>query len=161
MNGVILTLETRKQELENIFNSLAPISKFTGTTLKYNNNFEPVFTLPYNSNLNHAFGGIHGGIISYLLDSTAWFAVAIHFPSGTMMNTADLTVHFLKPVIQKKLKCIGKLIKKGKGTSVSRAELYDEENHLVAIATATIVSFGSDYKFENYQEKMIQINSKM
>lgn len=151
----------RKEELENIFNNEAPISKLTKTKLKFNDNLEPVFTLPYNPELNHGYGGIHGGILCYLLDNALWFSVAIHFPIGTMMNTCDLTVHLLKPVVQKNLYCIGKLIKKGKGTSISKAEIYDDNNNLIAIATGTIISFSDSYKIENYKEKMIKMNSKL
>lgn len=78
-----------------------------------------------------------------------------------MMNTADLTVHFLKPAVNTDLRCIGRVLKNGNGTCVAQAELYDQKDNLIAVGIATLVVFGGTYNPTNYQEKMLKVGSRL
>jgi acyl-CoA thioesterase len=92
----------------------------------------------------------------------AWFAIAVLKGKGTMLTTADLTVHYLKPAVNTDLTCIGKVMKNSKGTCVGQAELHDERGNLIAVGIATLVVFGESYNEQNYLEKMaIKVGSKL
>jgi uncharacterized protein (TIGR00369 family) len=66
----------RLNDLLAMFNQRAPIAHIFGMRLSFNQQREAIVDLPYNPALNHAQGGIHGGICATLLDSAGWFAAA-------------------------------------------------------------------------------------
>ena len=136
--------------LEHVYNNIAPVKRNTKTFLKFNENKEPIFYLPQytnfynyfyisNPNLDHAYGSLHGGMISYLLDCACWFVCALKKPlKTTILTTASLNVNFLLGLSKKDCYCIGKLEKEGKNIMFSKAYLYDEDDKLIATATAII-----------------------
>ncbi|HKZ51822.1 MAG TPA: PaaI family thioesterase [Candidatus Acidoferrales bacterium] len=68
--------QRRRDELLHLFNHTAPIARTFGMKLSYTDEGNAVIELPYNPALDHALGGIHGGIYATLLDSAGWFTAA-------------------------------------------------------------------------------------
>ena len=56
----------------------APIVQTFGMTLKYNEQDEAVWTLPFNENVTNGMT-IHGGAIATMMDSAGWFTIAQYF----------------------------------------------------------------------------------
>jgi uncharacterized protein (TIGR00369 family) len=81
-------------------------------------------------------GGVHGGVISTLLDTAAACAVHSTLAPGELYTSLDLTVKFLRPVTVDSgvLTCEGTVIQRG-------AQLTDERGKLVAHATSTCMVF--------------------
>ena len=84
-------------------------------------------------------GGVHGGVISTLLDTAAACAVHTTLAVGELYTSVDLTVKFLRPVTVQSglLTCEGTVIQRGRRTALAQAQLSDESGRLVAHATST------------------------
>jgi len=84
-------------------------------------------------------GGVHGGVISTLLDTAAGCAVHTTLAVGELYTTVDLTVKFLRPVTVDSglLTCEGTIIQRGRRTALAQAQLTDGAGKLVAHATST------------------------
>lgn len=84
-------------------------------------------------------GGVHGGVISTLLDTAAACAVHSTLEMGELYTSMDLTVKFLKPVTVGSglLTCEGTVLQRGRRTALAQAQLTDERGKLLAHATST------------------------
>lgn len=129
----------RIEELQQMFNHKAPIVRTFGMKLSYTPEGNAVVELPYNPALDHALGGIHGGIYATLLDSAGWFTAAAAHEESCWVATSEMSLHLLAPVEQTSLRAVGRLLKRGKRQDVAEAHLYDGQERLVAHATGTFV----------------------
>ena len=84
-------------------------------------------------------GGVHGGVISTLLDTAAACAVHSTLAAGEIYTSLDLTVKFLRPVTVDSglLTCEGTVLQRGRRTALAQAQLSDERGKLVAHATSS------------------------
>lgn len=131
----------RKSLLERyvrLFNG-APIARFFGMRLVYTPQGNAVFTLPYNPRLDHALGGIHGGVYATMLDNAAWFTAAPSHGVFGWVATSELTVHMLEPAARTPLKSVGCLLKRGKRQDVAEARLYDGRGRLAGHGVGTFI----------------------
>ena len=90
-------------------------------------------------------GGVHGGVISTMLDTAAGCAVHSTMAVGEFYTSLDLTVKFLRPVTIESglLTCEGTVIQRGRRTALAQAQLSDEAGRLVAHATSSCMIFTS------------------
>lgn len=88
-------------------------------------------------------GGVHGGVISTLLDTAAACAVHSTLAVGERYTSLDLTVKFLRPVTVDSgvLTCEGTVLQRGRRTALAQAQLSDERGKLVAHATSSCMIF--------------------
>lgn len=88
-------------------------------------------------------GGVHGGVISTLLDTAAGCAVHSTLAVGEGYTSLDLTVKFLRPVTVDSglLTCEGTVIQRGRRTALAQAQLTDGAGRLVAHATSSCMIF--------------------
>lgn len=127
----------RQAELVALFGR-APIKKTFGMTLRYDENGSAIFELPYNPNLDHFLGGIHGGVISTLLDNAGWFTVAARHDHW--VATAEIQVRLLEPAAKVALSSRGWILKEGSRLTVAEMEVrVRESDRLVARASGTFV----------------------
>jgi uncharacterized protein (TIGR00369 family) len=126
-------------DLLHMFNQVAPIARTFGMTLSYTDEGQAVIDLPYNPNLDHAQGGVHGGVYATLLDSAGWFTAAAAHDIACWLATAEMSIHFLAPASQTSLRAVGRLIKQGKRQEVAEVYLHDGEGRLVGHATGTFI----------------------
>lgn len=86
---------------------------------------------------------VHGGAIAGLMDavlSVAAFSAVEK--EGMHVSTVEFKINYLKPVSESiKLKGIGKVLKLGKRLIVTKGEIFDNENNMIAIGTGTIIPF--------------------
>lgn len=129
----------RTAMLLHMFNQVAPIARTLGMRLSFTAEGNAVVDLPYNPSLDHGAGGIHGGVYATLLDSAGWFTSAAAHDEDCWITTAELCIHFLKPVDGRALRAVGRLIQKGRRQDVAEVHLYDDDGRLVAHATGTFV----------------------
>ena len=88
-------------------------------------------------------GGVHGGVISTLLDTAAACAVHSTLAAGELYTSVDLNVKFLRPVTVESglLTCEGTVLQRGRRTALAQAQLTDGRGKLVAHATSTCMIF--------------------
>ncbi|MBJ7356178.1 PaaI family thioesterase [Nocardioides sp.] len=89
-------------------------------------------------------GGVHGGMISTLLDTAAGCSVHSTLAVGEGYTSLDLSVKFLRPVTVDSglLACVGKVVSRGRRTALAEAQLFDENDRLLAHATSSCMIFG-------------------
>jgi uncharacterized protein (TIGR00369 family) len=91
-------------------------------------------------------GGVHGGVISTLLDTAAACSVHSTLAVGERYTSLDLTTKFLRAVTVESglLTCEGTVIQRGRRIALAQAELRDEAGKLVAHATSSCLIMGFD-----------------
>ena len=129
-----MNLKTNQDNAIKLF-SKAPMKKTFNMVLSYNEDNQAVFNMPFDQKFCHALGGLHGGVLSTLLDNAGWFTVQPHYENW--VNTIDLQVQLLLPTSNKALISKGTLVKKGKNIAFSKMEVLDEDENLIATATGT------------------------
>ena len=102
-----------------------------------------VVTMPAAEFHYNPLGGVHGGVISTLLDTAAACAVHTTLAVGEFYTSLDLTVKFLRPVTVDSgvLTCEGTVIQRGRRTALAQAQLTDAAGKLVAHATSSCMIF--------------------
>lgn len=129
----------RTAELVRLFMERAPIARFFGMSLSYNEEGGAVVDLPYNPNLDHALGGVHGGAYATLLDTAGWFTAAATTDRSCWVATSEFTVHLLEPVQRSPLRSVGHLVKAGKRQVVVEMRLEDGSGRLVGQGVGTFI----------------------
>jgi uncharacterized protein (TIGR00369 family) len=129
----------RIAELLYMFNEVAPIARHFGMRLTYNDEGQAIVDLPYNPDLDHALGGVHGGVYATMLDTAGWFTAAAAHDVDCWLATSEMSIHLLAPAARISLQAVGRLIKLGKRQDVVEMHLYDGKGRLVGHATGTFV----------------------
>jgi uncharacterized protein (TIGR00369 family) len=136
----------RVKELLAIFNNRVSIARFFGMKLAFTDAGNAVIDLPYNPNLNHGRGGIHGGVYMTMLDSAGALTAAVHHDLSCFLATSEMSVHFLLPAERTSLRAVGKIIKHGRRQDIVEMELHDEQGRLVGHATGTFIVLPKENK---------------
>lgn len=130
-----LTEEHRRIARE-VFDSI-PFVKLLGMELLELGPGRAVMTLPMRHELKQPSHLMHGGAIASLIDTATAFAVATTFEKGDNAATVDLTVHYLRPVIDGVARCEAKILRAGKRLLTVSAEVFNDKGNLAATALAT------------------------
>lgn len=101
---------------------------------------------------NYVHGVLHGGVISSVLDATGGMMATVpvilklHEKSVeeirqgiTKVGTIDLRVDYLRPGIGKKFYATGSIMRSGKKVAVTRMELHNDRDRLIAVGTGTYI----------------------
>lgn len=130
-------MTARQAELIRKFSS-SPIARSFGMSLTYDEEGHAHVSLPYNPSLDHALGGIHGGIIATLLDTAGWFtAAALH--EGVWIATSTINIHLLEPATSIDLEAVGRVVRRGRRLDVAEMEVTGPDGKLYAVATGTFI----------------------
>ncbi len=88
-------------------------------------------------------GTVHGGVLATLLDTAAACSVHSTLEPGERYTSLDLTVKFLRPVTIEsgRLRAVGKVVQRGRRTSLAEAQVFDAADRLVAHATSSCMIF--------------------
>ena len=99
------------------------------------------FEMPATSQHYNPNGVVHGGSISSLADSAMGFAVFSTCAPSETFTTAELHVNFVRAVTAESgvLRSTGRVVHRGQQIVVAEAEVFDQQNQLVARATSTNV----------------------
>lgn len=86
---------------------------------------------------------MHGGAIAALMDAIVGVAsLSAVADQGKLVSTVEFKINFLAPaLVGDKLKGIGNVVKKGKRIVVTEGKIVNQNNELVAIATATLNAY--------------------
>jgi len=95
--------------------------------------------LPLTPDFLNSEGVLHGGITATIADEAAWHAIEHHFGKPTKCTTTELKVNYLRPIVGDKAIARAYLVRAGKTLCVSRIDIFDDTNHLAAIAIVTYI----------------------
>lgn len=82
-------------------------------------------------------GLLHGGATASLIDTAMAFAVVTRLNEKEKASTVDLTVHYLRPVTAGEIVCTAKVVRGGKRILTVSAEVFNNEDKLIATALST------------------------
>ncbi len=85
-------------------------------------------------------GGIaHGGVVASLADTAAAFALLTLSERGQSSATVDLTIHYLRPLVQGRVHATSRVIRAGRRIVSISVEVFDESETLVATALTSFI----------------------
>lgn len=102
-----------------------------------------VFTAEAGEYHYNPIGTVHGGFAATLLDSALGCTVHSILPAGVGYTTIELKVNYIRAITVDtgRLRCIGKIIHRGRRVSTAEAQLVDENGKLYAHGTTTCLIF--------------------
>ena len=128
--------EQKKQKAFEVV-EITPYLKLLGIELDEIEAGKAVMSLPMTEKLRQPHGLLHGGATASLIDTAMAFAVVSVLAEGEKASTVDLTVHYLRPVINEKTICTAKIIKAGKRLLTVSADVVNEDGKLIATSIST------------------------
>ncbi|SRR5258708_5696687 len=85
----------------------------------------------------HGGGVVQGGVITQIADAAMGMSLATLQPDGIWNTTIELKINFLRPVIEGRLRAVGRVIDMRQTLLFSEADVFDERDRLVARASST------------------------
>lgn len=86
---------------------------------------------------NH--GVIHGGAIASLIDSATAFAIISLLAPKEKVTTVDLTISYLRPLMNGRIIAVAKVVRAGRRLIVVSAEVTGSDGKLAATALSTYI----------------------
>lgn len=115
----------------------APYLQLLGIELDEIDAGRAVMSMPMAEKLRQPHGLLHGGATASLIDTATAFAVISVLAEGEKASTVDLTVHYLRPVINEQTVCTARIVKAGKRLLTVSADVVNDQGKLVATAIST------------------------
>jgi uncharacterized protein (TIGR00369 family) len=85
----------------------------------------------------HGGGVVQGGVITQIADAAMGISLATLQEDGMWNTTIELKINFLRPVIEGRIRAIGRVIEMRQTLLFSEADVIDERGRLVARASST------------------------
>ncbi len=96
-----------------------------------------VLELPVGPQHRHGEGVVQGGVITQIADAAMGITLATLQEDGMWNTTIELKINFLRPVIEGRLRAIGRVVEMKQTLYFSEADVIDEKGRLVARASST------------------------
>jgi uncharacterized protein (TIGR00369 family) len=96
-----------------------------------------VVELPVGPQHRHGEGVVQGGVITQIADAAMGITLATLQEDGMWNTTIELKINFLRPVIEGRLRAIGRVVEMKQTLMFSEADVIDEKGRLVARASST------------------------
>jgi uncharacterized protein (TIGR00369 family) len=124
------------EKAQSVFREI-PYIKLLGMELIDLRAGEAVLRLKMRDELRQPHGLLHGGATASLIDTATAFAVITVLAPDEKASTVDLTVHYLRPVVDETIVCAAKVIKAGRRLLTLSADVMNDKEKLVATAIST------------------------
>ncbi len=143
--------------INHFFVESSPVNKAFGFKIKSLDPNNPQLEMKMNDDLVGLIYDpmLHGGVIAAVLDAIGSLTVFLDiigkmksgsaqekmeaFREKSKLNTIDLRVDYLRPGKGKVFTASGSILRTGKKVGVSRMELHNEKQHLIAVGTGTYI----------------------
>jgi uncharacterized protein (TIGR00369 family) len=124
-----------------------PIARLIGFELVSVDLGRAVFELQAGPQHANPMGTLHGGVVCDMADAAIGVAMATTLEDDESFTSLDLTVKFLKPVWNARLRATGQLVKRTRSLGLLECEVTDDGGSLVARVYSTcMVLRGQDAK---------------
>jgi uncharacterized protein (TIGR00369 family) len=114
-----------------------PYLQLLGIELVELNDGSAVMKMPFKHELKQPYGLLHGGATASLIDTATAFAVIAYIGTQEKAVTVDLTVHYLRSLVDETSICAAKIIRAGRRLITVSAEVHGENGKLIATALST------------------------
>ena len=128
--------EEQKEYAANALHSL-PFARLIGMRLVDLKLDEAVISIEIRDDLRQPSGVLHGGVTATLIDTAMAFAVRTRLEKEAKTATIDLTVHYLRPLVEGKAICTGKVVRAGKRVFTVSADVHNDDGKLIATGLST------------------------
>jgi uncharacterized protein (TIGR00369 family) len=88
----------------------------------------------------HEGGVVQGGVITQIADAAMGMSLMTMQEDGMANTTIELKINFIRPVIEGRLRAVGKVVEMRRTLLFSEAEVLDEAGKLVAYASSTCLA---------------------
>lgn len=85
----------------------------------------------------HANGVVQGGVITQIADAAMGMSLGTLQEDGVWNTTIELKINFLRPVIEGRLRAVGRVIEMKQTLFFSEADVIDDRGRLIARASST------------------------
>jgi uncharacterized protein (TIGR00369 family) len=99
-----------------------------------------VVELDANASHRHEGGVVQGGIITQIADAAMGMSLMTEQEEGFANTTIELKINFLRPVVEGRLRAVGRVVEMRKTLLFSEADVYDSRDRLVARASSTCLA---------------------
>ena len=99
-----------------------------------------VVELDVHAGHRHEGGVVQGGIITQIADAAMGMSLMTRQDEGMANTTIELKINFLRPVVDGRLRAIGRVVEMRKALLFSEADVVDEQGRLVARASSTCLA---------------------
>ena len=87
----------------------------------------------------NCFGGMHGGVYESIMDTAAYWALYAEMPEDAGFITLDQNANVVRAVQEDThVRCEGRVVKRGGSICICEAEMFDDQDRLLGIATSKI-----------------------
>ncbi|HPD77767.1 MAG TPA: thioesterase family protein [Spirochaetota bacterium] len=140
------------ETLKEVYNSKMPFNVYLGIKVKELSLENAIIEIDSREELygNYVQKILHGGVISAVIDLAGGIIAqthAIHSMKGvsiaelisrfSKMSTLNIRVDYLRPGSGKKFRCISYVIRAGNKIAVTRMEMFNDSDNLIATGTGT------------------------
>lgn len=116
-----------------------PYAKFLGLELGDLAAGDVSVHLDVRSELKQNQGVVHGGAVASLIDTASAFAVLTQIETHERVTTADLTIHYLRPITSGRMSARAQMVRAGRRLLVLSVDVTNDRGLLVATAVTTYV----------------------
>jgi uncharacterized protein (TIGR00369 family) len=85
----------------------------------------------------HGGGVVQGGVITQIADAAMGMSLGTLQEDGLWNTTIELKINFLRPVIEGRLRAIGRVVEMKQTLFFSEADVIDDRGRLIARASST------------------------
>lgn len=140
-----MTDEEIYQKVEKRFYSQDFLS-FVGMKLEHVERGKVIISCENKKEFSQYLGYMHGGMVAALADTAGGNAASTVLEKGKGVVTSELKIHFLKPVVCKKVIAIGEVINEGKNLIIVESVVKDEEDNMLSKMIATMFVIDTSLK---------------
>ena len=126
-------LELTKENIIEYFDKIEGFNKYNQIKLESLKDDEAILYINLSNNSLNPNGTVHGGLIFSLADTAIG---TLCYSTGRKGVTVDSNISYLLPCTGNTIKCIAKPLKVGKTIGFYRAEIFNSDGKLAAVATA-------------------------
>jgi uncharacterized protein (TIGR00369 family) len=116
-----------------------PFARFLGIELGEMRRGEATLHLEIRDELRRNNGFTHGGVVASLADTAAAFAILTLLEPDQTTTTIDLTIHYLRPLIEGRATAIARVVRAGRRVLVSSVDVLDDKEALAATALTSFI----------------------
>jgi acyl-CoA thioesterase len=129
MSETTKTREISQSDLEKAKRAFKtiPFVQLVGMELVDLNDGEATVKLEMRDELRQPHGILHGGATASVIDTAMAFAVVTRLSQDEKASTVDLTVHYLRPVVEGEIVCTAKVVRGGRRLLTVSVDVFNQD----------------------------------
>lgn len=137
MSDETISLEQQRR-IREVFETI-PFAKLLGIELGELKRGEATLQLHITDPLKRNNGFVHGGAIASLVDTAAALALMTTLEPDERTTTIDLTIHYLRPILEGRATACARVLRSGRRVSVITVEVFDQAKVVAATALTSFI----------------------